>query len=104
MIWAKEETMSRAEIEAIQLSRLKDTVNRVYEKVPAYRAKMEEAGVRPEHIQTLKDLQKLPFVTKQDMREQLPLWPVCGSKEGTAQNPRIQRYHGKANCGGLYGE
>ena len=85
MIWAKEETMSRAEIEAIQLSRLKDTVNRVYEKVPAYRAKMEEAGVRPEHIQ-------------------LPLWPVCGSKEGTAQNPRIQRYHGKANCGGLYGE
>ena len=41
MIWAKEETMSRAEIEAIQLSRLKDTVNRVYEKVPAYRAKME---------------------------------------------------------------
>jgi len=72
MIWAKEETMSRAEIEAIQLSRLKDTVNRVYEKVPAYRAKMEEAGVRPEHIQTLKDLQKLPFVTKQDMRDNYP--------------------------------
>ena len=45
MIWAKEETMSRAEIEAVQLSRLKDTVNRVYGKVPAYRAKMEEAGV-----------------------------------------------------------
>ena len=65
MIWAKEETMSRAEIEAIQLSRLKDTVNRVYEKVPAYRAKMEEAGVRPEHIQTLKDLQKLPSGTSQ---------------------------------------
>ena len=64
--------MSRAEIEAIQLSRLKDTVNRVYEKVPAYRAKMEEAGVRPEHIQTLKDLQKLPFVTKQDMRDNYP--------------------------------
>ena len=61
--------MALPEIEAIQLSRLKDTVNRVYEKVPAYRAKMEEAGVRPEHIQTLKDLQKLPFVTKQDMRD-----------------------------------
>ena len=72
MIWAKEETMSRAEIEAIQLRRLKDTVNRVYERVPAYRAKMEEAGVRPEHIQTLKDLQKLPFVTKQDMRDNYP--------------------------------
>ena len=72
MIWAKEETMSRAEIEAIQLSRLKDTVNRVYEKVPAYRAKMEEAVVRPEHIQTLKDLQKLQYVTKQDMRYNYP--------------------------------
>ena len=102
MIWAKEETMSRAEIEAIQLSRLKDTVNRVYEKVPAYRAKMEEAGVRPEHIQTLKDLQKLPFVTKQDMRDNYPYGLFAVPKK--AQNPRIQRYHGKANCGGLYGE
>lgn len=44
MIWAKEETMSRKEIEAIQLERLKDTVKRVYEHVPAYRAKMDAAG------------------------------------------------------------
>ena len=43
MIWAKEETMSREEIEAIQLERLKKTVSRVYENVPAYRAKMDEA-------------------------------------------------------------
>ena len=105
MIWAKEETMSRAEIEAIQLSRLKDTVNRVYEKVPAYRAKMEEAGVRPEHIQTLKDLQKLPFVTKQDMRDNYPLWPCLRFPK-----KELRRIHassgttGKPNCGGLYGE
>ena len=45
MIWAKEETMSRNEIEAVQLERLKDTVKRVYEHVPAYRAKMDAAGV-----------------------------------------------------------
>ncbi len=72
MIWAKEETMSREEIEKIQLDRLKATVCRVYENVPAYRRKMDEAGVKPEDIQTLKDLQKLPFTTKQDMRDNYP--------------------------------
>ena len=72
MIWSKEETLSRAEMEALQLTRLKETVSRVYEKVPYYRAKMEQAGVKPEHIQTLADLQKLPFTTKQDMRDTYP--------------------------------
>lgn len=72
MIWAKEETLSRAEIEAVQLSKLKETVSRVYERVPAYRKKMEEAGVKPEQIQTLADLQRLPFTTKQDLRDNYP--------------------------------
>lgn len=72
MIWSKEETLSRAEIEAIQLERLKETVHRVYEKVPPYRAKMIEQGVKPEDIKSLKDLSKLPFVTKQDMRDNYP--------------------------------
>lgn len=72
MIWAKEETLSRDEIEKIQLERLKKTVKRVYEKVPAYRAKMEAAGVTPEDIVTLNDIQKLPFTTKQDMRDNYP--------------------------------
>ena len=72
MIWAKEETMSRAEIESVQLTRLKDTVKRAYEKVPAYRTKMEAAGIQPDDIQTLKDLQKLPFTIKQDMRDNYP--------------------------------
>ena len=72
MIWSKEETLPREEIEALQLERLKETVFRVYEKVPAYRKKMDEAGIRPEDIKTLKDLAKLPFVTKQDMRDNYP--------------------------------
>lgn len=72
MIWSKEETLSRAEIEEIQLARLKDTVQLNWDKVPAYRKKMEEAGVKPEDIQTLADLQKLPFVTKQDLRDNYP--------------------------------
>ncbi len=68
MIWSKEETLPRKEIEKIQLERLKETVCRVYEKVPSYRLKMEEKGIKPSNIVTLKDLSKLPFITKQDMR------------------------------------
>ena len=56
MIWSKEETLSRNEIEALQLERLKETVARVYEKVPAYRQKMDEAGIRPEDVTSLSDL------------------------------------------------
>ena len=72
MIWAKEETLPRKEIEAIQLSRLKDTLARVYEKVPAYRAKMDAAGLRCEDVENLEDLGKLPFTNKQDLRDNYP--------------------------------
>ena len=72
MIWSKEETLERGEIEKIQLERLQETVNRVYEKVPAYRQKMDEAGITPSDIKTLGDLARLPFVTKQDMRDNYP--------------------------------
>ena len=72
MIWSKEETLPREEIEKIQLDRLKETVSRVYEKVPAYRSKMEDEGIRPDDIQSLCDLAKLPFVTKNDLRENYP--------------------------------
>ncbi|SFS02137.1 phenylacetate--CoA ligase family protein [Anaeromicropila populeti] len=72
MIWAKEETMSRTELEKIQLERLQDTVKRVYEKVPAYRAKMETANIKPEDIKSLADLAKLPFTVKQDLRDNYP--------------------------------
>ena len=60
MIWAPEETYSREEIQAIQLRKLKQSVAYIYEKVPAYQKKMDEAGVKPGDIQTLKDLEKLP--------------------------------------------
>lgn len=72
MIWAKEETLPRQEIENLQLARLKETLKRVYEKVPAYRKKMDLAGIRCEDIKELKDLNKLPFTTKQDLRDNYP--------------------------------
>ena len=72
MIWSKEETFSRNEIEALQLERLKETLARIYEKVPAYRKKMEEAGICPEDVRSLDDLKRLPFTTKQDLRDNYP--------------------------------
>ena len=101
MIWSKEETLSREEIEKIQLERLQETVNRVYEKVAPYRAKMDAAGVKPEDIKSLKDLAKLPFVTKQDMRDNYPfgLFAVPRSElvrihasSGTTGKPTVVGY------------
>lgn len=101
MIWAKEEIMSRAEIEAIQLSRLQETVARVYERVQPYREKMDEAGVKPQHIQSLSDLQRLPFITKQDMRDNYPFGLFAVPKDdlvrihassGTTGKPTVVGY------------
>ncbi len=68
----KIETMSRAEMEALQLARLQDIVAYAYENVPFYKKKYDEAGVKPSDIQTLKDIEKLPFVTKADLRDNYP--------------------------------
>ncbi|HIX59781.1 MAG TPA: phenylacetate--CoA ligase [Candidatus Blautia gallistercoris] len=73
MIWAKEETYSREEIECIQLRKLKETVAYIYERVPAYREKMDAEGVKPADIQKLSDLQKLPFTRKSDFRDNYPM-------------------------------
>ena len=66
------ETMSREAIREHQLEKLKWQVKRVYENVPMYRERMNEAGVKPGDIQSLEDLAKLPFTTKQDLRDYYP--------------------------------
>jgi phenylacetate-CoA ligase len=64
--------MTRREIESLQLEGLKWTVAWIYEKVLSYRAKMDEAGIKPRHIQSLKDLELLPFMTKADFHSNYP--------------------------------
>ena len=66
------ETASRDEIAALQLSRLKQTLARSYERVPHIRAKFDAAGVHPGDLKELADLAKFPFTTKQDLRETYP--------------------------------
>ncbi len=66
------ECAPRSEIEALQSYRLINTVRRVYENVAPYRKKMDETSVRPEDIKSIADLSKLPFTTKQDLRDNYP--------------------------------
>lgn len=66
------ELMDPAQLRALQLERLREVAQEVYERVPHYRAKFEEAGVRPEQIQSLEDIVRLPFTTKADLRDTYP--------------------------------
>jgi phenylacetate-CoA ligase len=66
------ETATRAEMESLQMARLKKTLSHVYENVSYYREKFEEMDLDPEDIQTLNDVTKLPFTKKQTLRDQYP--------------------------------
>lgn len=73
MIWNPgRECLSRKEYDAMKLERLKWTVNRAYEKVPFYRNRFDEIGLKPEHIRTLKDIEKIPYTSKLDLRDNYP--------------------------------
>ncbi|MCD6281704.1 MAG: phenylacetate--CoA ligase [Deltaproteobacteria bacterium] len=73
MIFNEEfETLPREALEALQLKRLKQVVQRVYHTVGFYRKAFDDAGVKPEDIKTLDDLKRLPFTTKQDLRDNYP--------------------------------
>ncbi len=66
------ECMSREEMRELQGERLRKTVHRVYHNTPFYREKMQQMGVTPDDIKTIDDIVKLPFTTKQDLRDNYP--------------------------------
>jgi len=72
MAWSKEETINRGEMQGIQLGRLQKTVRYVYDKNPVYRKLLDALGVKPDDIRTLDDIRRLPFTTKQQIRDQYP--------------------------------
>ncbi|MGS0746770.1 phenylacetate--CoA ligase family protein [Syntrophomonas erecta subsp. sporosyntropha] len=100
--WDKEkECMPRKELEKLQLRRLKETVYRMYAFVPAYKDKMDQAGIKPDDINSLADLSKLPFTTKQDLRNNYPfnLFAIpmsevvrIHSSSGTTGKPTVVGY------------
>ena len=66
------ECMSRDELEQLQLERLQSTMNRVHKNVTHYQKRFNELGVIPEDMQSLSDLTRLPFTTKEDLRLNYP--------------------------------
>lgn len=91
------ETMSREQIEALQVERLKATVVRCMNN-PVYRQRLEEAGVAPENITSVDDIRRIPFTTKQDLRDTYPFGlasvPLTEcvrlhSSSGTTGNPTV---------------
>jgi phenylacetate-CoA ligase len=72
-IWDRtHERMPREEIEQLQLERLQATLNRAYKNVTCYRHKFDALGIVPEDVQSLEDLRRLPFTTKEDLRLNYP--------------------------------
>ncbi len=71
--WEEEiETLPRVGLESIQLKRLQKLIGRVYKTVEPYRKKMDAAGIKADDINSLADLQKLPFTIKDDLRDNYP--------------------------------
>ncbi len=66
------ETAPIEEIRRLQSERLVQQVKHVWNDVPFYRKKMEEAGLTPDDIKGVEDLHKLPFITKDDLRDEYP--------------------------------
>lgn len=102
MFWNEEaEGMSLAEREQLQLKRLQDVVKRAYENVPYYRKRFDDEGIKPEDIKTLKDIEKLPLTTKDDLRATYPfgMFAVSPKKivelhtsSGTTGKPTVSGY------------
>jgi phenylacetate-CoA ligase len=89
-----EERMSRDELEAVQLSRLRWTVRHAYENVPTYRTKFDEIGVKPDDIRELTDIRLLPFTTKEDLRASYPFGMFAVPME------RVSRVHASSGTTG----
>ena len=66
------EQAKREDIRALQLARLKATVAYAYERVPMYKKRFDEIGLKPEHIRTFADMRHIPYTTKDDLRDNYP--------------------------------
>ena len=88
------EHASRDEVQALQLERLKWSLQHAYDNVPHYRKKFDEAGVHPSDLKQLSDLAKFPFTTKNDLRENYPFGMFAVPRE------QVSRIHASSGTTG----
>jgi phenylacetate-CoA ligase len=87
-------TLARAELEALQLERLRETLHHANEHVPHYRRAFAEAGVTPDDLRSLADLARFPFLTKADLRENYPFGMFAVPRE------QVRRVHASSGTTG----
>ena len=101
MVYNEVETANREELESLQTKRLQETVERVYENVPWYRNRLEDADITPEDVDSIEDVSTLPFTTKEHIRDNYPddLFAVPNedlrrihASSGTTGQPKIVAY------------
>ena len=95
MIWNEtKECMSRDEMTNLQSARLRKLVDRVYHSVEYYRKKMQAVGLEPGDIRGIEDLERLPFTTKDDLRDTYPFGMFA------VPNSQITRIHASSGTTG----
>ncbi|HEX4687149.1 MAG TPA: phenylacetate--CoA ligase PaaK [Nocardioides sp.] len=87
-------TIGRAELEGLQLERLRETLERVYAHVPHYTRAFDEAGVKPDDLTSLEDLGLFPFTTKADLRANYPFGMFAVPRE------QVNRVHASSGTTG----
>ncbi|AHV91069.1 AMP-binding enzyme family protein [Bordetella holmesii 30539] len=88
------EHASRDELQALQLERLKWTVNHAYQNVAHYKKAFDDAGVHPDDLKQLSDIAKFPFTTKKDLRDNYPFGMFAVPRE------RVSRVHASSGTTG----
>ncbi len=102
MIWKKDiECLDSAGLKALQSDHLKKLIAYIYHKCPVYKQKIDAAGVHPDAIRSIDDLKRLPFTTKEDMRDYYPYGLFSSPQDqiheihvssGTTGNPTLVGY------------
>ena len=101
IVWSKIETLNRKDLEKIQISRLKQTLKKAYEKIPFYRRLLKGNNVDIDFIRSLDDLRKIPFTSKDDLRNNYPYGLLAvsldeiveiHSSSGTTGKPTVIAY------------
>lgn len=101
MTFSKNESLSQDELSALQFSRLKEALVRMYYLVPFYGKKFDSLGIKPEEINSLEEIAKLPFTKKQDLRDNYPFGMFAvdmdqivriHSSSGTTGKPTVVGY------------
>ncbi len=92
----KYETMSRADMQKLQLARFQKIVNYAYNNIAFYKNKYDAAGFKPEDLNTLDDIRRIPFVTKKDLRDNYPYGLLAVPKESLLRIHASSGTSGKA--------